>query len=83
MIDLVLVKKDILCYVLDVKAIRGMGRVLSYHHVVLCKVRLVVAWIKRGKVVNETRRIGSEKFREHQYMIGYDSCLKSKKVEWN
>ena len=38
MIDLVLVKKDVLCYVQDV---RGMGQGLSDHHVVLCKVRSV------------------------------------------
>ena len=39
MIDLVLVKKDMLCYVHDVRAVRGMGQGLSDHHVVLCKVR--------------------------------------------
>ena len=48
MIGLVLVK-DMLEYVEDVRAVRGMGRGLSDHHVVLCKVRLVRAWIeKRG-----------------------------------
>ena len=40
MIHLVLVKKDLLCYVQDVKAVRGMGRGLSDHHVIMCKVRL-------------------------------------------
>ena len=39
MIDLVLVKKDMLHYVEDVRAVREMGRGLSGHHVVLCKVR--------------------------------------------
>ena len=39
MIDLVLVKRDMLQYVQDV---RGMGHGLSDHYVVLCKVRLVV-----------------------------------------
>ena len=48
MIDLVLVKRDMLRYVQDV---RGMGRDLSDHYVVLCKVRLVGAWIKRREVV--------------------------------
>ena len=43
MIDLVLAKKDMLRYVQDVRAERGMGRGLSDHHVVLCKVRLVGA----------------------------------------
>ena len=42
--DLVLVKKDMLHYVKDV---RGMERRLSYHHMVLRKVRIVGAWIKR------------------------------------
>ena len=44
--DLVLVKRDMLQYVQDVKAGRGMGRGLSDHIVILCKVRLVGAWIK-------------------------------------
>ena len=44
MIDLELVKKDMLRYV---RGVRGMGRDLSSHHVVLSKVRLVGAWIKR------------------------------------
>ena len=35
MIDLVL-EKDMLCYVLSVSAVRGMGRDFSDHHVVLC-----------------------------------------------
>ena len=46
MTDLVLVKKDILHYMQDVRAVRGMGRSHSNHHVVLYKVRLVGAWIK-------------------------------------
>ena len=43
MIDLVLVKKGMLRDVQVVRAVRGMGRGLSDHHVVLCKVRLVGA----------------------------------------
>ena len=42
MIDLVL-KRDMLRYVQDVRVVRGMGRDLSDHYVVLCKVRLVGA----------------------------------------
>ena len=42
-IDLVLVKRDILQYVQDVRSVRGMRGGLSDHHVVLCKVRLVGA----------------------------------------
>ena len=38
MIDLALVKKYMLCFVQDVRAVRGMGRGISDHHVVLCKV---------------------------------------------
>ena len=45
--DLVLVKRNMLRYVQDVRAVRGIGRALSDHHVVLCKVRLVGAWTKR------------------------------------
>ena len=41
MIDLVLVKKDKLRYMQDVRAVRGIRRGLSDHHVVLSKVRLV------------------------------------------
>ena len=32
----------------DVRAVKGMGRGPSDHHVVLCKVRLVGAWIYGG-----------------------------------
>ena len=41
MIDLVLLKKDMLRFVQDVRVVREMGRGISDHHVVLCKVRLV------------------------------------------
>ena len=41
MIDVVFVKNDILRYVQDVSVITGIGRGLSDHHVVLCKVRQV------------------------------------------
>ena len=58
---------DMLHYVQDVGAVRRMGRGLSHHHVVLCKVRLVRAWIKRREVVVGRRRIRSEKLKEHQY----------------
>ena len=44
MIDLVLVKKYILCYVHDVRAVGEMGRELSDYHVVLYKVRLKVTY---------------------------------------
>ena len=40
-IDLVVVKKDMLRYVQDVRTVRRTGRGLSDHYVVLCKVKLV------------------------------------------
>ena len=68
--DLLLVKKDMLHFIQDVKAVRGMGQGISDHHIVLCKVRLVGAWIKRREVVVGTRKIRSEKLREQQYKEG-------------
>ena len=50
MID-VLVKRDLLQYVQDARPVRGMGCVLSDHYVILCKFRLVGAWIKWREVV--------------------------------
>ena len=67
MIDLVLMKRDMLRYVQDVRVVKGMGRGLSDHHVVLCKIRLVGTWIKRREVVVGARRIRSEKLREDRY----------------
>ena len=57
MIDLVLVKRDMLRYVQHVRMVRRIGRGLSDHHVILYKVMLVVAWIKRREVVVGARRI--------------------------
>ena len=45
MINLVLEKRDMLHYVQDVRAVRGVG----------CKVRLVGAWIKKREVVGAGR----------------------------
>ena len=50
MIDLVLVKKNMLRYGQGVRAVRGIGLGFSYHHVVLRKVRLAGAWIKKREV---------------------------------
>ena len=44
MIDLVLVKKDMLRFVQNVRAVRGMGRGLLDHHALLYKVRLGESW---------------------------------------
>ena len=43
-IDLMLVKKDILWNMQDVRAVRGMGQGLSDHRDVHCKVRSVGGW---------------------------------------
>ena len=82
-IDLVLAKRDMLRYVQDVRAVRAVGRCLSNHQVVLCKVRLVGAWTKRREVVVRARRIRSEKLREHQYREGYARSLEGKGVQWD
>ena len=75
-IDLVLVKKDMVCYVQDV---RGMGKGISDHQVLLRKVRLVGGWIKKREVVVGARRIRSEKLREGWYREGYARSLKGEK----
>ena len=78
MIDLVLVKSDMLCYEQDVRAVRGMGQGLSGHHVVQCKFRLIGAWIKRREVVAGARRMRSEKLREDWYREGYSRSLEGR-----
>ena len=82
MIDLMLVKRDMLRYVQDVGAMREMRRGLPDHHDLLCKARLVGAWIKIREVVFGTRRIKSEKLKEHQYRKGYVRPLEGKELEW-
>ena len=85
MINVVLVKKDMLRYMQDVRTVRGMGRGLSDKHVVLCKFRLVGVWTKRREVVDGTRRIRREKLKENMY-IGYSRSLcsgrKCKRSVW-
>ena len=65
------------------RAVRGMGRGLPDHHLVLCKVRLVDAWIKRREVVTVigARRIRSEKLREHKYIEGYEGRWMNEEIE--
>ena len=79
--NMMLVKKDMLRYVQEVRAVRGMGRGLLDHHVVLSKVTLVGAWIKRREVVDRARKIRSKKLRKHQYREGYARSLEGKRVE--
>ena len=82
MIDLVLVKKYMLRCVQDVRALRRLGRGLSDHYLILCKIRLVGTWMKRREVVDGARSIRSEKLREHQYRT-YGRSLERKVVEWD
>ena len=42
---------DIDCVFWEIWEMRGMGRDLSDHHVVLCKRKLEGTWIKRREVV--------------------------------
>ena len=76
---IVLVKKDMLHFVQDVRAVRGMGQGISDHHIVMCKVRLVGMWIKRRKVVGGIRKIRSEKLREHNTEKDMLSLLRGRK----
>ena len=41
MIDMVLVKKEMLHFLQDVRAVRGMGRGISDQHVLLYKLKLM------------------------------------------
>ena len=81
MIDLVLVKKDVLCFIQDVRTVRRMGRGVSDHHVVLCNVRFVGTWIKRREIGDGDRRIRSEKLREQLYIEEYTRSLEGKRVK--
>ena len=83
MIDLVLVKRDMLLYVQDVRAVKRMGRGLSDHHVVLCKDKLVGTWSKKREVVVGARRIRIEKLRKHHYREGYARSLEGNGVQWD
>ena len=47
MIELVLVKRDLLRYMLDVRAVQGKGRGLSDNHVILFEVRFVGLRVER------------------------------------
>ena len=47
---------------------------------ILCKVRLVGAFIKRREVAVGSRRVRSEKPREDGYREGYTKSLEGKRV---
>ena len=57
-IDLVLVKRDMLRYVQDERAVTRMEREDSGHNVILCKVRLTGGWIKRREIGMELGGLG-------------------------
>ena len=61
--DLVLVKKDMLRYVQDVRAVRGRGQSFTYHHVVLRKCQ-------KNEVVNGTTKTRCEKLRNNSIWKG-------------
>ena len=82
MIDLALVKRNMMRYVQDVRAVRGMGRDLSDHHVLICKIRLVLEWIKRRVEVGP-RKIRNDKMREHHYREEYARSLEGKELDWD
>ena len=70
MIDIMLVKRDMLRYVQDVREMRGMGCGLSDHYDVLCKVRLVKVWIKRREVMVAARRIMHDRSAWQRFVRG-------------
>src|SRR5678816_3166872 len=80
MIDFVLVKKEMLKYVLDVKSVRGLGMGLSDHYV-LCKIKLVGAWMERKVIRKEVGKIKGEKLSEQDNKEKYVRALASKSVE--
>ena len=47
-------------------------------HVVLCKVRLAGAWIKRKEMVAGSRKSRSKKLSEHPFREGYARSLEGK-----
>jgi hypothetical protein len=81
LIDLVLVKKEMLKYVMDVRAVRGLGMGISDHHVVLCKIKLVGAWMERKVSGMEVGRIRSERLNEQEYNEEYMRQLSNKVVD--
>ena len=83
MIDLVLLKRDMLRYVQYMWAVKEIGRGTLGNYVIMCKVRFLGAWTKRRKVVVGARRIKSENLREHQYREGYVRSLEGKGVKWD
>ena len=81
MINLVLLKKEMLRFVQDVRSVREVERGILDHHVEMCKVRLVGIWIKRREVVDGAMRIKSENLKGHECREGYARSHEGKRVE--
>ena len=70
MIDVVIVKKGMVSYVQDVRALIGMGRGLRNHHVILCKVRLVGTWKgERCWLGVEVRNCGNNSIEKDMFKV--------------
>ena len=80
LIDVVLVKKEMLKYVMDVKSVRGMGMGISDHYIVLCKIKFVGAWMEKKGRGMEVGRIRSERLSEQSCKEEYSRILVSREV---
>ena len=81
MIDFVLVKKEMLKYVMDVKVVRGLSMDISDHIVVLCKIKLVGVWLEKKEVRKVVGRIKCEKLSDQVCKEKYVGELSNKVVE--
>lgn len=81
LIDLVLVKKEMMRDILDVKAIRGLNGGISDHMIVLCKLRLIGSWVKKRQVECKVGRIRSERLTEAVKSQEYVRILEGRKEE--
>src|SRR5678816_430318 len=68
-----------MCWML--KSVRGLGIRLSDHYVILCKIKLVGAWVERKVIRKEVGKIKSEKLSEQGNKDKYVRTLASKSVE--
>ena len=81
MIDFVLVKKEMLKYVMDVRVVRGLSMDISDHIVVLCKIKLVGVWLEKKEVRKVVGRIKCEKLSDQVCKEKYVGELSNKVVE--
>ena len=83
LIDLVLVKKDMLRDIVDVKALRGLNGGVSDHMIVLCKLKLIGAWVKKRELDCNVGRIRSEKLVSVEERREYGQMLESERETMN